>query len=78
MRAQYPPSSDIDQRFSGTTAVDIQEAKVVSYDSAAGRATVAVQLVEQTDSGSTRWVGTWDVVRGSSGWLLDQPDLRSS
>ena len=78
MRAQYPPSSDIDQRFSGTTAVDIQEAKVVSYDSAAGRATVAVQLVEQTDSGSTRWVGTWDVVRGPNGWLLDQPDLRSS
>jgi hypothetical protein len=76
MRAAFPPAQNIDGRFSQTQAVTVRNARVVSSDPSAGRAAVAVDLVEQTSSGPREWVGTWYLVRGPGGWLLDQPALQ--
>lgn len=78
MRAEYPPPSAIDQRFAGTSSITVRDARVVSLDNASGNATVAVDVIEQTGAGTTRWVGAWQVVLGPNGWLLDQPDLHSA
>jgi hypothetical protein len=51
---------------------------VVELDERAGRAVVAITLVEISDSAprGQRITGTWHLVRGPSGWLLDQPALQ--
>ncbi len=78
MRAQYPPTQNIDGRFSDTTDMTVQRAKAVSLDEGAGKATVEVDVIEIMGSaGATQnWVGTWVLVRGPEGWRLDQPNLR--
>jgi hypothetical protein len=73
MRAAFPPAQNIDQRFSGTRAVTVQRADVVSRSG--DRAAVAVDLDEAAADGQHHWSGTWYVVRGPDGWLLDQPQL---
>ena len=76
MRAAYPPGENINGRFARTDRMLVQRADVISVDQASGRATVAIDLQEVLDSGVTRhWSGTWGLVRGTSGWLLDQPNL---
>jgi hypothetical protein len=77
MQASYPPGQNINGRFAGVQSITPQRLDVVSLDQAAGRATVAVELVEVTGSPAARrrWVGTWQLVRGQSGWLLDNPSL---
>ena len=79
MQAQYPPGENIWSRFSQVSTLTVQRADVISIDQSAGRATVAVDLLEVGGSPATtrRWVGTWQLVRGGSGWLLDQPSLRA-
>ena len=76
MRAAFPPSQNIDQRFSGTRAVVVQRAVVVSQTD--DRAAVAVDLDEAAADGRHHWSGTWQVVRGPDGWLLDQPQLQET
>lgn len=75
MRSRYPPATNINGRFSGTTAIDVRRADIVSVDENGGTATVAVDLIEATSSGTRRWTGTWQLVRVGSAWLLDQPNL---
>lgn len=75
MQANYPPAQFIDGRFASTTGLQLFRSEVVSEDALTGRATVAIDLVETTSSGTRRWAGTWDLVRGTDGWLLDRPAL---
>jgi hypothetical protein len=78
MQAAYPPAQFINGRFSQTQRIAVDRADVVSSDDAAGRATVAVEVVEVADGATQRWRGTWQVVRGPDGWLLDQPNLAAA
>ena len=75
MRAQYPPSEFIDQRFAQTHSLALNGARVV--EQSADRAVVAVDLTEVIGSPpeTRRWVGTWTLVRSGSGWLMDAPNL---
>ncbi|MFN2520659.1 MAG: protein kinase [Candidatus Limnocylindria bacterium] len=75
MRAQYPPATYINGRFDATTAIDVRRADVIALDDARGTATVAVDLIEATTSGTVHWTGAWQLVRVGSAWLLDQPNL---
>ena len=74
MRAAFPPAQNIDQRFGGTRAVTVQRAEVISQNN--DRAAVAVDLDEAANDGQHHWSGTWQVVRGPDGWLLDEPQLQ--
>jgi hypothetical protein len=78
MWAEFPPAENIDSRFGQTHEVVVESAEVVALDARAGRATGAVVLREVFGSPPTarRYTGTWDLVRGDDGWLLDQPDLK--
>ncbi len=74
MRRQYPPSGYINGRFSPTTAIDIRRLETRSLNAAKGTATVYVDLIEHRSGESPRhYAGTWDLVRGTSGWLMDRP-----
>ena len=77
MQATFPPAENIDQRFSQTQSLAIERADVVSQDAASGKAAVNVDVLESTRAGARHWVGTWYLVRGPGGWLLDQPQLTS-
>ncbi len=74
-RAQYPPDQNIAGRFARTTQIVVDNAQIVSQTN--DRATVTVVLREYVTGGgeppSLR--GTWQLVRGPSGWLLDQPNF---
>jgi hypothetical protein len=78
MAGAYPPGENITGRFSQSRALTVLRAETVAYDPGAGRAIVAVDVLEVvgTPPLSRRYTGTWQVVRGGSGWLLDQPNLR--
>jgi len=75
MQANYPPAQFIDGRFADTAALQLSGNTTTSEDPVTGRATVAVDLLETTSGGSRRWAGTWQLVRGNDGWLLDRPSL---
>jgi hypothetical protein len=76
MRDDYPPAQNIWGRFDQTQQLVVRRADVTALNEAAGRATVSVDLVEVLSSGERRrYVGSWSLVRGGSGWLLDQPSL---
>jgi eukaryotic-like serine/threonine-protein kinase len=76
LRDRYPPSLYIDDRFARTARIDLQRAELVRSSLASGTATVAVDLVEVLDDGTTRrFVGSWDLVRAGDGWLLADPDF---
>jgi len=64
----------MDQRFGGTRAVTVRRAAGVSKT--ADRAAHAADLDEAAADGEHHWSGTWQVVRGSDGWLLDEPELQ--
>ncbi len=78
MRATYPPAQNITERFRNTQEITVQHAQVSASGEAAERATVSVALLEVVGSPSAtrHWVGTWQLVRGPDGWLLDQPNLQ--
>ncbi|MDQ6602527.1 MAG: hypothetical protein M3Z19_07340, partial [Chloroflexota bacterium] len=74
MKAQYNTQENINGHFAPTQRIDYTIGNVVTTGD--GRATVAVQLTDVRASGSLRYIGSWQVVRGPSGWLLDQPNLQ--
>ena len=76
MRASYPPAENIDQRFTDTSALRLLRNDLSS--SGDGRAVVTIDLVEVRAGRTYHWVGAWYLVRGSTGWLLDQPALRAA
>lgn len=60
-------------------SLTVERAELVSQDADGRLATVAVQVRETLWPGSDRsrtYVGTWQLVRGPSGWLLDGSDLQ--
>ncbi|HET7471512.1 MAG TPA: serine/threonine-protein kinase [Candidatus Limnocylindrales bacterium] len=72
MRQRYPPDRYIDGRFAATTGITVRRAETVSRSGDTAR--VAVDLLEyRSDSATRHWVGSWDLVRTSAGWLLNQP-----
>ena len=75
MRATYPPAENVNQRFSQTQSMTVEGTDLVSQDPQSGRAAVAVDVIESRPDGPRRWVGTWYLVRGPSGWLLDAPQF---
>ncbi len=76
MRASFPPAENIDQRFSRTESIRLQRADVLSQDQV--EATVAVDLLERgAGAGPRHYVGTWRLVRGADGWMLDEPSLKA-
>ena len=76
MRAEYPPAQNINGRFARSDTLMLQSIDLRSIDEANGRATVSIDLLEVLDNGvARRWVGSWYLVRGTAGWLLDQPSL---
>jgi serine/threonine-protein kinase len=73
LQRQDPPSEYIDRRFRDTSSIVITRYNY-AIDKPAGTAAVAVQLLETDNSGAqTIWNGSWKLVLGGSGWLLDQP-----
>ncbi|MDQ6672766.1 MAG: hypothetical protein M3069_18825 [Chloroflexota bacterium] len=77
MRAAFPPQVNLNQRFGQTQDIRLQRANVVTQNQV--QATVQVDLVESDgSSGQRHYVGTWYLVRGPNGWLLDQPQLQSA
>jgi hypothetical protein len=76
MQAQYPPREYVAERFSQTQLIRLDQARLVSASTS--RATVAVDLVElNAQAGTRRYVGTWQLVRGQDGWMLDEPNLQT-
>jgi hypothetical protein len=74
MRAQYPPDRYIDDRFAGTTRIDINHLSTPSMSLSRKTAVVSVDLTEYRTSGpARRWIGSWDLVLGPAGWLMDEP-----
>jgi hypothetical protein len=76
MRSAFPPQENIDARFSQTRSITVRRAEVVSESQSGDQASVAVDLVETAATGQHHWSGSWQVVRGPSGWLLDEPRLQ--
>jgi hypothetical protein len=77
MKASYPPQTNIWGRFDATSSIVARSASLTTANP--GSAAVAVDLIETRSDGTVRhWVGTWYLVRSGSGWLLDQPGLRSA
>jgi hypothetical protein len=74
MQAAYPPAVNVYQRFADTTSLRLlrDQASQTGDDAAV----VSIDLVEVRDGQTSRWTGSWYVVRASTSWLLDQPDLR--
>ena len=60
------------RRFSSTTKLAIKDIRLISQ--AGGHATVSVDLLEWKgpSSGAQELIGTWYLIQGPSGWLLDQ------
>lgn len=75
MQARYPPAVYIDHRFAATEQINLQAARILGNRD--GEAIVFVRVVEVLDGQTRYWVGTWQLVSTDSGWLLDQPNLRS-
>ncbi|MBA2300300.1 MAG: hypothetical protein H0W22_05950, partial [Chloroflexi bacterium] len=74
MRQDYPPEGNINGRFGPTTRIDIDRLRIESMNVRARTAVVSISLTEYRESGEVRrYVGRWDLVRTSSGWLMDEP-----
>lgn len=71
----YSESNDIVGRFGHTTGIRVISARVTSKDPSTGAATVAIDIIESRDVAPTTQeiTGTWQVVPGPNGWLLDSP-----
>jgi serine/threonine protein kinase len=73
MRAQYPPAVQINGRFSNTSRITILQLKPLSQT--ANSATVQVDLLEVKGGRRQQYAGTWSLVRGTNGWLLNYPNF---
>jgi hypothetical protein len=74
MKAEYPPDGNINGHFGQDQSVQVNIGS--TQNTGGGRATVAVSVTEVRASGTVRATGTWSLVQGPSGWLLDQPNLQ--
>lgn len=74
MKANYPPFTNINERFAGSTVLTVNQAQLTS--SSDGVAVVAVDLTEVADGVVHHWLGTWRLVDIGGRWLLDQPDFQ--
>jgi hypothetical protein len=74
MKAEYPPDGNINGHFGQDQSVQVNIGS--TQNTGSGRATVAVSVTEVRASGTVRATGTWSLVQGPSGWLLDQPNLQ--
>ena len=73
MQANYPPATNIDQRFADTRSITADSAVVASRG--LNEATVSVYLTEVTSAGTRHFSGTWYLIRNGTGWLMDAPSL---
>jgi hypothetical protein len=76
MQANYPPSEFINHRFAYTQGMNLRAARVLANNGQVS--TVYVDLIEVYAGTTRHWVGTWQLVSSSSGWLLNQPNLRAA
>jgi serine/threonine-protein kinase len=72
MKANYPPSTNIYGRFDNTQQISV---RITSVTQSGNTATVGVALAERTAGGVSGYAGSWNLVRGSGGWLLDSVSL---
>jgi hypothetical protein len=77
MQERYPPQEYLIDRFARTTEIDITRLRTISMDADAGRARVAVSLVEHRsiEPSPRTFVGAWDLVLVDGRWLLNDPDF---
>jgi len=77
MQRRYPVDEWLIGRFRRTTRIDITGLRTIYLDQDAGRARVAVSLVEyRTVEPSPRgFTGAWDLVRIDGRWVLNDPDF---
>jgi hypothetical protein len=79
MRAEVPWDPRLLRQRLPAGQMTVLKAELVPTVLAARQATVAVEVLEQVPPPLTttrKYVGTWDLVRGPSGWLLDHPDIQ--
>jgi hypothetical protein len=76
MQARYPPAEYIDHRFAATQQISLQAERLLRGED--GVAVVYVDVIERIDGQARRWIGTWQLVNTTSGWLLNQPNLRAA
>lgn len=76
MQANYPPSEFINHRFAYTQSMNLRAARVLANNGQVS--TVYIDLIEVYAGTTRHWVGTWQLVSSSSGWLLNQPKLRAA
>ncbi len=74
MHAQYNTETAINGRFSDTQALQVNIG-AVQVNQGEGRATVNVDITETRGGATQRIVGSWQLIRTPSGWLLDQPNF---
>ena len=75
MQAHFPPAEYIDHRFAATDQIALRAEKLLGAGD--GVAVVYVDVIESMDGQTRRWVGTWQLVDTTSGWLLNRPNLRA-
>ncbi len=72
MRATYPRTENLDERFQHTASVTFEQLDVA--EQVADRATVQANFVETYDSGASReFTGYWRLIFVDGRWLLDEP-----
>jgi hypothetical protein len=72
MRATYPRTANLDERFDETADITFRELYVAEQTS--DRATVQANFTETYDSGSSRtFIGYWRLVLVDGSWVLDEP-----
>ncbi|MDQ6711267.1 MAG: hypothetical protein M3Z11_12030 [Candidatus Dormibacteraeota bacterium] len=76
MQANYPPAEFINRRFAYTQQMNLRAARTIANNGQV--AMVSIDLIEVYAGSQRHWAGTWEMVRSSSGWLLNQPNLRAA
>jgi hypothetical protein len=72
MRATYPRTANLDERFDETADITFHQLYVA--EQTADRATVQANFTETYDSGSSRtFIGYWRLVLVDGSWVLDEP-----
>ena len=74
MKANYPRQTQLDGRWDDTDEVVVHSWYVNYVDEEAGLANVYIEFTEIKNSGAQSYLaGSWDLVMGPEGWLLNQP-----